>query len=87
MKSNDQNKIFREFNDVFDSLGRIGEHHIVTDQLVLQKIYPARRVPFALKARLQKTFEQLVEKGDISKVTGPTDWVNSSVIIEKKMKV
>ena len=84
MKSNDQNKILREFIDVFDGLGRIGEHHIVTDQSVPPTIHPARRVPFALKGRLQETLEQLVQKGVISKVTGPTDWVNSLVIIEKK---
>ena len=48
MKSNDQNKILREFKDVFDGLGRIGEHQIVIDQSVPPTIHPARRVPFAL---------------------------------------
>eukprot|EP00112_Aurelia_sp_Birch-Aquarium-sp1_P023220 Seg683.5 transcript_id=Seg683.5/GoldUCD/mRNA.D3Y31 product="putative protein K02A2.6" protein_id=Seg683.5/GoldUCD/D3Y31 len=84
MKSNDQNEMLREFNDVFDGLGRIGERRIVIGQSVPPTIHPARKVPFALKGRLQKTLEQLVQKGVISKVTGPSDWVNSLVIVEKK---
>ena len=31
MRSNDQNEILREFNDMFDVLGRIGEHHVIID--------------------------------------------------------
>lgn len=42
-----------------------------------------RRVPEALKARLKDAFFDLENRGIISKIEEPTDWVNNIVIVEK----
>ena len=45
-----------------------------------------RKVSLSLQPRLKATLECLEKAGVVSKVTKPTDWVNSLVIVEKKDK-
>ncbi|XP_035658200.1 uncharacterized protein K02A2.6-like [Branchiostoma floridae] len=59
------------------------EYHITVDPDVEPVIHPPRRVPLELREKLKKQLEEMTEKGVISEVTQPTDWVNSIVIKEK----
>ena len=41
-------------------------------------------MPLSLLPKLENTLKRLIHSGVISKVTTPTEWVNSMVIVEKK---
>ena len=55
--------------------------HIKPDAIPL--INPARLVPESLKDNLHNELQRLERGGIIAKVTEPTDWVNSIVVVEK----
>lgn len=46
-------------------------------------VNPPRRVPFALMAPLKEKLTDLERKGIIKKVTEPTAWVSSLVLVRK----
>ena len=46
-------------------------------------VNPPRRVPEALKSRLKDELDTMESDQIIQKVTEPTDWVNSLVVVEK----
>jgi len=80
-----KNDILSEFSDVFTGIGSIpGEHHIVIDNTVPPVVHPPRRIPLTVEAKLKKTLDKLENDGIITKQDGPTDWVNSLLVIEKK---
>ena len=80
-----KNDILSEFSDVFTGIGSIpGEHHIVIDDTVPPVIHPPRRIPLTVEAKLKKTLDKLENSGIITKQDGPTDWVNSLLVVEKK---
>ncbi|KAI8520241.1 hypothetical protein Bbelb_034980 [Branchiostoma belcheri] len=61
----------------YDNVGCFKEeYHITIDPNVKQVVHPPRD-------RLKAQLEEMVEEGIISKVTQPTDWVNSIVVKEK----
>ena len=68
-----------------DTVGCIEEYeyHITVDPSVKPVVHPPRRVPLELKERLREQLNEMKEKGIISEVTQPTDWVNSIVVKEK----
>ncbi|MES9883587.1 MAG: RNase H-like domain-containing protein [Sedimenticola sp.] len=76
--------VMSEFKDVFQGIGLFPgtcKLHLKPDAVPV--INPPRRVPLAMKNRL-KTELQVMEKNEvIARVTRPTDWVNSLVLIEK----
>ena len=45
---------------------------------------PARRVPIAMKDRIKQQLSSMVEKGVISKIEEPTEWVSNMVVAKKK---
>ena len=59
------------------------QYHITVDPNVQPVVHPPRRVPLELRERLKTQLEELEAKGIITKVTQPTDWVNSIVVKEK----
>ncbi|KAI8490629.1 hypothetical protein Bbelb_318970 [Branchiostoma belcheri] len=59
------------------------EYHITVDPTVEPVVHPPRRVPLELREKLREQLNEMVEKGVISQVTQPTDWVNSIVVKEK----
>uniref|UniRef100_A0A803SS84 Gypsy retrotransposon integrase-like protein 1 n=1 Tax=Anolis carolinensis TaxID=28377 RepID=A0A803SS84_ANOCA len=80
-----QEKLLSLYPEVFQGLGEFqGHHHIHTDPTVVPVIQGCRRVPFAIHDRLKDTLDQMENMGVITKVVGPTDWVSSLVITEKK---
>ena len=60
------------FNDAVDCFP--GKVHLQTDPTVQPVISPPRKVPFALKPRLQIELDNLTDKGVIAPVTDLTDW-------------
>ena len=46
-------------------------------------VYPPRKIPLALRARLKKELESMEQSDIVSKVTKPTDWIN--VLVEKPL--
>ena len=47
-------------------------------------VQPPSRVPHAIKQRLKEELDKMENTGVIDKVTTPTDWVNSLVVVEKE---
>ena len=72
------------FEDCFGELGTLKkEYHIVMDPNVTPVIDACRKVPVALRDRLQKELVRMEKLGIITPVTEPTDWVSSMVMVEK----
>ena len=46
-------------------------------------VNPSHRVPEALKSKLKAELDTMESDHIIAKVTEPTDWVNSLVVVEK----
>ena len=78
-------KIVEEYADVFKGLGCLdGDYRIQIDSSVALVVHPPWKVPFALKERLKAELDRMETIRAIKKVTKPTEWVSSIVIIEKK---
>ena len=46
--------------------------------------HPPRRVPVAIRERLRETLEDLEKREIITRVTTPTPWISSMVVVPKK---
>ena len=78
-------QIMADYADVFKGLCCLdGSYHIKIDKSVNPVVHPPRKVPFALKDQLKTELDRMENIGAITKVTEPTEWVNSIVITEKK---
>ena len=71
------------YPQLFEGMGDIGEAKIQLKDDAQPVIDAPRRVPLALRDRLRKELERMEEQDVIEKVTEPTDWVNSLVVVEK----
>ena len=58
-------------------------YKIVVDPSVSPVVHPPRRVPIAIQPKLKEELDRMESLGVISKVTEPTDWVSSLVIVHK----
>ena len=77
--------ILTEYKDVFEGLGSFpGVHKIQLKPEVDPVIHPPRKVPIALRDKLEKELERMESLEVIAKVTEPTDWVNSIATPEKQ---
>jgi hypothetical protein len=76
--------IHEKFPKVFQGLGCLkNPYHIEVDPTITPVVSPLRSTPVALRERLRSSLDDMEEKGVVEKVDGPTEWVNSTVIIEK----
>ena len=76
--------ILDKYKDVFDGIGLFeGKCSIQIDPTVPPVVHPPRRVPVSLKDRLQEELDRMESLGIITKVTEPTAWVSSLVLIQK----
>ena len=73
----------QDYPQLFTGIGDIGEAKIQLKDDATPVIDAPRRVPLALRDRLKKELERMEEQDVIEKVTEPTDWVNSLVVVEK----
>ncbi|XP_066969141.1 uncharacterized protein [Macrobrachium rosenbergii] len=79
----DKKKIISDFPDLFEGLGELGPPcRINIDNTVSPVIRAPRKVPFALKKKLKKQLSSM-ESTIIEKVSEPTNWVSSMVLITK----
>ena len=76
--------LLRDYPDCFSRIGCFsGDFHITLDPNVPPVIHPPRRVPEEFRDLLKKELDDLKSQGIISKVSEPTDWVNSLVCVTK----
>lgn len=74
----------QEYGDVFQGVGLLpGECVIQTDPTVPPVVHAPRRVPFAIRDKLKAELDRMEKAEIITKVSEPTRWVNSLVVVEK----
>ena len=67
-----------------DGVGALaGEYHMVLDVSARPVQHPPRRVPVAIRERLRETLEDLEKREIIARVTTPTPWISSMVVVPK----
>ena len=78
-------QIRTEYLDVFSGLGCLSRpYHMGVDPIADPVIHAPRKVPHPLRKQLADTLEDMVKQGVLKKVNGPSDWVNSMVVVQKK---
>ncbi len=87
VSTNDSCKtILCEYRDVVsESIGCMpGEYAIKIDSNVQPVVHAPRPVPAPLRGKVKEELDNLEQKGIIKKVSNPTDWVSSMVVVRKK---
>ena len=80
--------ILREYKDVFEGLGHIGDSNtFVVNRKHMPVQHAPRRIAITLKKEVKEKIEELEKKGIIQKVTEPTEWISSMVIVTKPGKI
>ena len=80
--------ILTEYKDVFEGLGCLpGEYHLEVDPNITPVKHTPRRVAIPLKAELKVHIEELERMQVLKKVTEPTDWISSEVVVRKGNKL
>ena len=64
-----------------------GKYHLHLDPSVKPVVHPPRRVPVALRERLKTSLDDLEKQGIIAKVSEPTPWVSSLVLVDRGHKL
>ncbi|XP_060554235.1 uncharacterized protein K02A2.6-like [Ruditapes philippinarum] len=79
-----KNSVLRDFPEVFHGFGKLpGACSIKVDPKYSPVIHPPRRVPVALQSKVKMELDAMEKAGIIAKVTTPTNWVNSMVVVNK----
>ena len=74
----------KEYGDLFKGIGVLpGEVKLYIKDDAVPVVNPPRRVPEALNSKLKAELDTMENVHIIAKVTEPTDWVNSLVVVEK----
>ena len=80
-------EILDSYSDVFEGLGCLQtEYKIRLDKNAKPVVNPPRKIPYALKNKVKNELSRLEKMRVIKKVTEPTEWVNSLVVVEKPNK-
>ena len=80
-------KILSNYKDVFDGLGHIGNSSLVTVDNIKPIQHTPRRVPVVLRDEVKDKLSDLEKRGIIQKVTQPTEWISSMVVVAKPGKI
>ena len=79
-----RDSVIREYSQLFSGLGELeGEVTLQLKPDATPVVHPVRRVPHAIRGRLKEELDKMESTGVIQRVTTPTDWVNSLVVVEK----
>ena len=73
MKGLTKDTVLQEYNDVFTSLGYIGNYKIELTEGAVPKQDAPRTVPVPLRDELKKNLHEMEQKGHIVKIDEPTD--------------
>ncbi|XP_044766237.1 uncharacterized protein LOC123322358 [Coccinella septempunctata] len=74
-----------EFADSFQGIGKMpGKYNIRIDRNVSPAVYAARKFPNAIMKIFNERLYKLEKEKIIIKEEGPTEWVNSLVVVGKK---
>ena len=80
-------EILENFSDVFEGLGCLStEYKIQFLKDAKPVVHPPRKIPFAMKNKVKHELSRLERMRVIEKVSEPTEWVNSLVVVEKPNK-
>lgn len=79
--------IVKNYTDVFQGLGHIGDVSFTVDESVQPVQHAPRRVPVALQEEVKKKILDLEGKGIIAKTEEPTEWISSMVVVAKPNKI
>ena len=75
----------QKFPNVFEGLGRFNEPYTIKLKPDYKPvIQPVRKVPLAYRDKIETELDRMEKLGVISKVTEPTEFVNSFVVVKKK---
>ena len=80
--------IQKEYKDVFEGLGHIGissSFVVNPDHTTVQ--HAPRRVAVTLQKEVKEKIAEMEKKGIIQKVTEPTEWISSMVVVAKPGKI
>ena len=70
--------LMKRYPKQFDVIGKFeGEYHMVTDPNVPPSQHAMRKIPIEYQEKIEKELDRMEEQGIITKVTEPTEWVNS----------
>lgn len=84
----DKPSVLKQYSPVFKGIGLFpGECKIQLDPNAVPVVHPPRRVPFALRDKLKQELDRMEKANIIAKVSTPTEWVNSLVVVEKSNKL
>ncbi|XP_053388481.1 uncharacterized protein K02A2.6-like [Mercenaria mercenaria] len=77
--------VLNEYSQVFKGIGSIpGQCSIYLKHDAKPVVHPPRRIPVALRDKCKKELDKMEKLGVITKVSEPTEWVNSMVTVQKK---
>ena len=73
-----------EYAELFNGVGVLpGTCKLYLKENAITVVNPPRRVPEALKTKFKDELDRMEKDSIIARVTQPTDWVNSVVLVEK----
>ncbi|XP_067936818.1 uncharacterized protein [Watersipora subatra] len=80
----DSNNHLKDYSDVFDGLGCIeAEYSIKINTIYTPVVHAPRVIPEPVQDKVIEELRQIESQSIIVKVTEPTDWVNSLVLVKK----
>ena len=80
--------ITTEFADVFTGTGCFpGECHLELEPHAKPVQHVPRRVPVAIREAVKEQLDDMEQRDIIAKVTEPTDWISSMVVVKKPNKL
>lgn len=83
-KSDATKDLLKRYKSCFQGVGLFpGEYHIHLREGAIPVIHPPRRVPEALKDKVRKELDRMIDLDILEKVDIPTDWVNIIVYVTK----
>ena len=79
--------ILKEFHDVFEGLGNIGDASVTVDPDAKPIQHAPRRIAVTLHQEIKAKLAELEKKQIIVKETEPTEWISNMVVVAKPGKI
>ena len=67
-----------------ESLGDLGSASLSVDVSTKPRVLPCRKLPIAIRDKVKTELDNLAERGVITHITEPTDWVSQMAVVNKK---